>query len=66
MIKFDSSCDKFCIRNGGFFYVKDDGKLDIYYIVKRRYPVMKNNSSVLFIACTEMNLKTSNVAGLCI
>ena len=37
----NSTCDKICVGNGGFFYFNDDGKLDIYYIFKRRYPVIK-------------------------
>ena len=62
----DSTCDKLCVGNDRFFYFNDVGKLDIYYILKIIYPVIKNNSSVLFIECTEMNLKTSDVNGLCI
>ena len=54
-----------CVGNGRFFYFRDDGKLDIYYMVKRRYPVIKNNSSDLFVEWNEMNWKTSNVNGLC-
>ena len=41
---FDATCDEICVGNGGFFYFKYDVKLDIYYLVKRRYPVIKNNS----------------------
>ena len=53
-----------CVGNGLFFYFRDDGKLDIYYMVKRRYPVIKNNSSDPFVEWNEMNWKTSNVNGL--
>ena len=42
------------------FYSNDDIKLDMYYISKRRYPVVKNNSSVLFIECTEINWETTD------
>ena len=34
-----------------FFYFNNDGRLDLYYIVKRRYPVIKSNPSVTFIYC---------------
>ena len=63
---FDSTCDKICVGNGRFFYFNDDCKLDIYYTLKRIHPVINNNSSVLFIECTEMNRKTSNVNDFCI
>ena len=52
-----SSCDVVCVGNGRFFYFKDDGKLDLHVLVKKRYPVLKINSSVIFIECTEMNWK---------
>ena len=60
-----STCDIICVGNGIFFYFNEYCKLDIYVIVKRRYPVLKI-SSVLFVGCTEMNWKTSVVNGLCI
>ena len=60
----DSSCDLICVGNGRFFYFRDNGKLDLYHIVKIRYLVIKNNLSVIFIECAEMNWKTSNVDGL--
>ena len=53
----DSICGKICGGNGRFFYFSDGDKLDSCYILKRRYTVLKNNSSVLFIECTEMNCK---------
>ena len=53
---FDSTCDKSCVGNGRFFS-QNDGKLDLCYIMKRRYPVIKNNSSGLSIECTEINWK---------
>ena len=53
-----SNYDIVCVGNGRFFYFNEGGKLDIYVIVKIRYPVLKNNSSVLFIECIEMNMKT--------
>ena len=31
---FDSTCDNCFVGNGWFFYFNDDGKLDIYDIVK--------------------------------
>ena len=40
---FDSTCDKICVENGRFFHFKNDGKLYHYYILKRMYPVIKNN-----------------------
>ena len=52
--------------NVRFFYFIDDVKLDIYYILKRRYHVVKNNSSVIFIKCTEMNWKNEYANGLCV
>ena len=74
--KFDSSIyngqslvstrDAVSVGNGRFFYFNEDGKLDLHVIVKGRYPVLKINSSVPFIECTEMNWKTSDVNGLCI
>ena len=51
----DSTCDKICVENGIFFYFNHDGKLDLYCILKRRYPIIKNNSPVILIECTEMN-----------
>ena len=48
------------------FLFNNDGKLYICYIFKRRYPVIKNNSSVLFIDCIKINWKKSYVNGLCI
>ena len=46
------------------FYFNDDSKLYIYYIEKIRCYAIKNNSSFLFIECTEINWKTSNLNGL--
>ena len=40
---FYSTYDKICVGNGRFFYFNDDGKLDLYCILKRRYPVIKKN-----------------------
>ena len=51
----DLTCDTFFFGNDIFFYFNNDGKLDLYYILKRIYPVIKKNSSVIFIQCTEMN-----------
>ena len=39
----DLTCDKICVGNGIFFNFNNDGKLDICYILKIRYPVIKNN-----------------------
>ena len=47
------------------FYFISDGKLYLYHILKRRYPVIKNSSSVLFFESTEMNFKT-DANGLCV
>ena len=63
---FDSSCDKICVENGRLSIQNDDGKLDLYHTVEIRYPVIKDDSSVLFIECTDINRKTSYVIGLCI
>ena len=41
------------------FYLNENVKLDIFYISKIRCHVIKNNPSVLFIKCTEINWKTS-------
>ena len=60
----DSTCDKICVGNGGFFYFNDDGKLYLCYKPKGIYPIIKNNSSVILIECTETNWKTSDVNGL--
>ena len=62
----DLTCYKSFVGNGRFFYLKDDGKLDLCYILKGRHPVIKNNSSVILIECTETNWKKSYVNGLCI
>ena len=43
--------------NVRFFYFNDDGKLDLYYILKIRHPVIKNNLPVILIECTETNQK---------
>ena len=40
---FDSTCAKICTGNGICFYFNDDGKLDLYYILKTRYLVIKSN-----------------------
>ena len=40
----NSICDKIFLVNGRLFYFNNGSKLDIYYISKRRYPVIKNNS----------------------
>ena len=37
----NSTSEKICMGNGRLFYFKDAGKLDLYYILKRRYPVKK-------------------------
>ena len=34
--------------------------------MRRRYPVINNNSSFIFNECTEMNYNTAHVDGLCI
>ena len=47
----------------GRFYFNENSILDLYYILKRRYPAIKNNSSVIFIECTDMHWKKSNVNG---
>ena len=56
-----SNCDVVCVGNGIFFYFNEDGKLDLHVLARKRYPVLKTNSSVLFIECTEMNRKPSDV-----
>ena len=48
------------------FCFNDDGKLDLYYILKIRDPVIKNNSLVIFIECAEMNQKETDADGLCV
>ena len=45
------------------FYFRDDGELDMYYILKIRHPIIKNSQSVTFVECTEMNWKTLDVNG---
>ena len=62
----DSTCDNICVGNGLFFYFNDDGKIDIYVLVKEEIPCSKTNSSVIFIECTEINWKTPDINGLCI
>ena len=62
----DSSCDKISVGNVRILYFRDDGKLDQFYRLKRRYPFIQKKSSVLSIECTEINCKTSGVNGLCI
>ena len=53
-----STCDVVCAGNGRFLYFNEDGKLDLRVLVKKRHTVLKRNSSVIFIECTEMNWKT--------
>ena len=53
-----STCDVVCVGNVIFFYLDEDDKLDIHVLVKKRHPVLKKDSLVLFIECTEMNWKT--------
>ena len=36
-----STCDVFFVGNGTFFYFREDGKLDLHVLVKKRYPVLK-------------------------
>ena len=31
----DSTCEQMYVVNGNFFYFNDDGKLDLYYILKK-------------------------------
>ena len=52
--------------NGRFFHLNNDGKLDLYCILKRIYPVIKNNRSVIFIECTEINWRYKYANGLCV
>ena len=33
--------------------------------MKQKYPILKTNSSIIFIECTEMNWKKSYLNGLC-
>ena len=47
-------------------FFKDGGKLDLYSLLKRRYPLIKNTSSVLFIECTEMDWKKTDSNFLCV
>ena len=61
-----STCDKICVVNGVSFYFNGAGKKDLYYMLKRRYPVIKNISYVPFIEHTEMNFKTIYANGLCV
>ena len=63
---FDSTFDKTFVGNGRLFYFYYEGRLYLYYMVKRRYSVILKKSSVLFISYTELNWKTSSVNGLCI
>ena len=58
-----STCDVVCVGNDIFFYFNEDGKLDLHVLVKKRHPFLKK-ASVIFIECTEMNWKTSDVNGL--
>ena len=37
-----------CVGNGRFFYFNEDGKLDINFIVKIRYPVLKKTNHQFF------------------
>ena len=60
-----STCDIICVGNGRCSYFTEDGELDLYFIVKRRYPVFKT-LSIIFIEWTEMNWEKSDVNGLCI
>ena len=60
-----STCDVVCVGNGIFFYFNKDGKLDLYILVKKKTPCSEKKS-VLFIECTEMNWKTSDVNFLCL
>ena len=49
----DSTCDAIFVGNGRLFYFNNDSKLDLYYILKIRHPVIKNNSPVILIECTK-------------
>ena len=41
------------------FYFNENGKPDLYYILRRIFPfIKKDNSSIIFIQCTEMTWKT--------
>ena len=61
---FNSTCEKICVENGRLFYFNNDGKLDPYFIFKRRYSLKKYLSD-LFIERTEMNWKHKDSNGLC-
>ena len=64
--ELNSSCEKICVGNDRLFFFNHDDKLGIYYILKRRFPVIKINSLVILIECTEMDLKHKDENGLCV
>ena len=47
--------DKGCVVNGRLFYFNNDGKLELFYMQKQIFLVLKINNSVLFIERTELN-----------
>ena len=62
----NSTREKICVGNGRLFYFSGDGKIYLYYILKRRYPVIKKKPSVIFIECTRINWKHKYADSLCV
>ena len=44
--------DKSSVENGRLFYLNDDGKLDLFYIQKKRFLYRKRNNSAILMECT--------------
>ena len=52
-----------CVVNYRSFYVNDDEKLELFYMQKK-YRLGKNNNSVMFIECNELNWNGKEANGL--
>ena len=60
-----STREKICVGGFRLFYFRDDGKLDIYSLLKY-IPCYLKYISVLFVKCTEINCKGTDENGLCV
>ena len=58
--------DNICVGNDRFFYLNDDGKLELFYMQKKTFPAEKQNNYVIFIEWTELNWNGKYGNGLCV
>ena len=54
-----------CVRNIGLFYFNDDGKVELFYVIFKIFPVEKD-TSVIFIECNAIISNRKYVNWLCV